>query len=60
LFYVKENLRLGKLKPYNFFRFNTLRKVSRIDYQAEGIDNFLRIKLGMICQNNHGVTGREK
>ncbi len=58
MFYVKENLSLGKLKPYNLFRFNTPRKVSRIDYQAGGIDNFLRIKLGMICQNHHGVTCR--
>jgi len=48
------------LKPYDLLRINTPRKVSRIDYQAGRIDNFLRIKLGMICQNNHGVTCREK
>jgi len=58
LSYANKTLALGRLKPYNLVRFNTPRKVSRIDHQAGGIDNFLRVKLGMICQNNHGLTGR--
>jgi len=60
LSYANKTLALGQLKPYNLFRFNTPRKVSRIDHQARGIDNFLRVKLGMICQNNHSVTCRQK